>query len=79
MPGSQDRTAAFKIRPVSTCCWLDREPTDPSTYLDSIPAQGWSATSAGNTQVTAARVLLASRQPLTGQRRTWRNPAPARP
>ena len=49
------------------------------TYLDSIPAQGWSTTSAGNTQVTAARVLLASRQPRTGQRRTWGNPAPARP
>ena len=79
MTGTQDRSDAFKIRPGDTCSWLDREPTDPPIYLDSIPAKGWSATSACNTQETAARLLLASRRPRTGRPSTAGNPAPVRP
>ena len=41
MTDTPNRSDAFKIRPVDTCSWLDREPTDPTSYLDSIAAQGW--------------------------------------
>ena len=63
MTDTPNRSDAFKIRPVDTCSWLDREPTDPTSYLDSIAAQGWAPTGIGSE--TAARVPLQARRPLS--------------
>ena len=72
MTNTPNRSDAFMLDDDEVCV----------TYLDSGPAHQWTdapATSADNTQGTAARVLLAARRPRTGRPRTEGNRAPARP
>ena len=72
MTGTQDRSDAFMLDDDEVCV----------TYLDSVPAHGWTqapATVGGSSQETAARVLLQARRPRTDRPRTEGSPAPAQP